>query len=196
MVKTIIIWAFYFKLWQLRNHCKRYSAGKPILIWSLHHYVMIPVCGTFQGYISSRLPQNRLLIWKLSLPLFFPFCLLVQTSLTLENDACSGITIKSVVSTIECALCWSPTAYCSSVTSPSKKLHLLSALAFVYFSLRKNSQWRSFSLVYFCIPSSNTIYFTFIFHSDIFKMSTKRGTLKELLSCIFLFHLSFELPRR
>lgn len=105
---------------------------------------------------------RTLLIWKLSLPLFFLFCLLVQTSMTLEqwclfwhshqirgfqNRMCYVLESQSIL---------------LPVTSPSKKLRLLSALAFVYFSLRKSSLWRSLSSVYFFLPSSRTL---FILHS-------------------------------
>lgn len=172
------------------------------LTWNLHHYGNDP-CPWDISKVTFLLGFPRtLLIWKLSLPLFFPFCLLVQASLTLEqwclfwhlnSDACSDTPIKPVVSRIECAMCWSPRAYCSPVTSP-KKLHLLSALAFVYFSLRKNSLWRSLSLVYFCLPSSRTL---FILHFSIhiyLKCPLKEGHSRKY-SCISLFRLSFELPQ-
>lgn len=90
--------------------------------------------------------------------------------------------MKSVVSRIEYALCWCPREYCSPVTSPSKKLHLLSAFVFVYFSLRKNPLWRSLTSVYFW---RNTIYFTSLFNSDV-NVHYKRDTEGTAVLYFFL----------
>lgn len=193
MVKIIKIWAFHFELWQLRNHCKRYSAGKPIMTWNLQHYGNDPCLWDNSRLHFFLASPDHCWFENWVFHCFFPFCLLVQTSLMLEDDAYSGTPIKSVVSRRECAICWSPRPYCSP--APSKKLHLLSALAFVYFSLRKNSLCRSLLLVYFCLPSSRTL---FILHSFSIQMYVKcplkewhlKNCCLEFLCFVFLLKAS------
>lgn len=82
-----------------------------MLIGSVGHYKVTFLLGF----------PRTLLIWKSSLPLFFPLCLLAQRSVTLEQWCLfwlGALSLKSVVSSIECAMCRWPRAYCSPVTSP------------------------------------------------------------------------------
>lgn len=154
---------------------------------------MIPVSRTFEGHISSRLPQNNADLKTESSTVFLSSCL-CRHHWHWNSDACTSTPIKSVVSRTECAMCWSPRAYCSPMTSTSKELHLISALAFLQPKEKFSVEKFDFSLLLLFFQQ-NTIYFTFLFYSDIYKMSTKRGTPKELMSFISLVHLSFEIPQ-
>lgn len=82
--------------------------------------LMVPVCGTLQGHISSRLPQNTADVkMQCSAVLsFVPTCAEISDVGTVMLFWLGALLVKSVVSSVECALCWCPRAYCFPATSP------------------------------------------------------------------------------
>lgn len=111
--------------------------------------LMVPICGTLQGQISSRLPRSTADLKTEPCPLlsFELTCTLIPWHW--NSDAC--FSAFSQVCGFQHRVYCVPEHMVPLWLLLKGKLHLFSALAFVfvYFNLRKSSLWRSLTIVNF-----------------------------------------------
>lgn len=157
--------------------------------------LMVPVCGTLQGHISSRLPQNTADVkMQCSAVLsLVPTCAEISDVGTVMPFL-AGSTFSQVGS-FQCRVCYvlvSQSILLPCNLSINWSCTYCQLLLLFYFSLRKSSLWRSWTVGYFYLSSSRTLFSLHPFSvQKYFKCPLQVGDWRKF--CISVFHLSFEL---